>query len=254
MTARNAHWIWLGSPPPDPLFANIARFRSLDTAHAYACHLWLDRPWAPPLERSLTGLAIQQLSTLFENSSQPVGQALSRAQAAIRRESEGAGRNYAAASDIARYVVLFAEGGLYMDADMVVKDIWPLNPLYTVAQSSDRLFVPFQNRFGLRRIYNGVLISRAGHPFLLKAMEQILAAYEQLPSFKSKRHFDPDGRLRLEGTRQHTGIEMLHDLNQRRGRRELVEFSAASSFEIFEASGYSYTVKPAFQRRDSAPS
>ena len=121
----------------------------------------------------------------------------------------GAGTNFASASDVLRYRVLYSQGGLYMDMDDSILRPGERTPLGQPAEhidnvpleTSDRgliLSVPLSNEtLDMNIQYNNSMIgSHPGNPTLNAISDKLLERFEAHPDFYDSR---PDALQDLEG-------------------------------------------------------
>jgi insecticidal toxin complex protein TccC len=156
-TPLEAHYIWEGTNIPNSVFRNILYFK--ETNPDYVVNIWTSRP--STVQRSLMSsmecqndaigrhlsskevlqknINVRHPSELFSSPSNTY-QKNSKLESIFLREISGPFKNYAAASDVLRLLILHAYGGLYMDADVAVKGkIDPINTnAGTVIHSDDR--------------------------------------------------------------------------------------------------------------------
>ncbi|MBD8613645.1 mannosyltransferase [Pseudomonas putida] len=145
----------------------------------------------------------------------------------------GAGSNFASASDVLRYRVLYSKGGLYMDLDDSILPPAHRTPLGqpSVAidtvplQTSNRgliLSVPMSNEtLGMNIQYgNSMIGSHPGNPTLNAISDTLRERFEAQPDFYDSRpdaHHDPEGFQRYAIALNHiSGPGALTDtINQR---------------------------------------
>lgn len=256
MPSRDAHWIWMGSPPPAHLLGNISRFRAQDTHHVFDCHLWLDRAWAPPPDVSGRSLHVHRVESIFDLA--PDFPALARLRGPFERERRGAFRALAGASDIARCALLYARGGLYMDADVRLTSMPDLDYHCTVAIARRQLLIA---AVAPGFVTNTILAAAPRHKLLEHACRDILSRYEKpspdLPSPDLGKRLYSDGsdngEARAQALLAYAGTGALIDARRKHRLAAMHELPVPLCFEPLDVSGHSYRHRPALMRRDSAP-
>ncbi|EJM43093.1 RHS repeat-associated core domain protein containing protein, partial [Pseudomonas sp. GM33] len=159
---KNAHWIWMGDPLPKDFSRNINKFSHINPD--YTPTLWISRKtWSEKHQAALENLAGR---IIVKNIDEAFDSADIRLISAFERERSGSLHNYAAASDIARVVIVHREGGVYMDTDVTSKFGMPLGQLtaYQGIMKSPRT--------------NAVIAADKGNNYLKSAMEKIKSAYD----------------------------------------------------------------------------
>lgn len=258
MRSRTVHWIWIGSPPPARLILNLSRFRELDRAGNFRYVVWCDRPWPRPVALHAEGLEICQISDLFTRlQGLPL---VGQLHAALRREANGPLRNYAAASDILRYVVMWIYGGIYLDADVQLTNMDNLLRLLVQAERSNLILMPSRVSSRGRGYINGAILCRRQHPFWRQVFTTIADRYRLDLSYGAKRAFDDEqdkdlkpGELRMKRTMQFSGIDALWDADGRRSPGTIVTFNESECFAPIDATGRAFRLPPPYLRRASMP-
>ncbi len=237
----------MGGPPPESLFNNLSRFRSLDSEKAFTYHIWLDQNYVLPPSCLEEGVYIHQIVSAFRNVS-PF-KLLPNLEGIFLRERFGAFNNLAAASDIARYVILYTEGGIYMDADAEVHDVRVLHQFYRQALASNVVYVTTANN----RLYQGVILSEKYHHFWHQVFRGIISKYHQPYSYGAKRHFSAarDGQQRVTDTVMTSGIGAMLGAQAPRLPASLAHFDQHKCFKPIDASASNYRHRPAFLRHNS---
>ncbi|WP_349969701.1 RHS repeat-associated core domain-containing protein [Pseudomonas caspiana] len=130
----NAHYFWEGSNIPHEHLQNILMFKHLNAE--YNINVWTSKPpqilntlsamqeSMHPAQRELSqahgeSLSIRDTSGLFDTLAREYSPAR-KLESLFARELSGPYKNYAAASDILELAATYAEGGIYMDADVAV--------------------------------------------------------------------------------------------------------------------------------------
>lgn len=258
MTIRKIHFVWEGDAIPEKYAANIlallavaepdvvvtvwttrpmsiaatltAMQDGLGTSAYSAAHHYLVHAFAKYLKIGDTRSVYAQLVAYLPEPGLAV-----RVAAMFEREISGPYRNYAAASDWTRIVVLLVEGGTYADVDVIVNvpSLFLLEP----EQPDFLLWDPKRNG----GMPNGLLAARQGSPHAKRLLQNMLAAVAALdtqaaakpghlcpPSWGSKRsnligpfgdarrsvhalsEYNPLGRL--QGTMRTSGPLVLFNL------------------------------------------
>lgn len=145
------HQIWIGRLPVPP---GVAAWRDHAARQGYGHKLWQ--------EAELAGLGL---------ADQPVFAAMLQA------------GDYPGAVDVARYAILAAEGGIYLDCDWYparqdigFHDLMPLQGLTALAEDVPRL-----TGLGGLLLYNSFIACPPGHPALLRLQAQLPRALDLLP-------------------------------------------------------------------------
>ncbi|WP_160386501.1 RHS repeat-associated core domain-containing protein [Pseudomonas sp. PB101] len=241
---KNAHWVWIGEPIPKDFSRNINKFSHINAD--YTPTLWISKKtWSEKHRAALENLASR---VIVKNIDEAFESADIRLTSAFERERSGSLHNYAAASDIARVVILYQQGGVYMDTDVISKFGMPLQQL-TAHQ-------------GIMRTSrgNGIIAADKGNKHLNSAMKKMISAYEKNNDdmWKNKRTYispmdrglgdsAPKTSFRLRSTMQATGPDMWAEVLRNVIGHELPPVY----FEPINASAVSYTKKPSDLRRDS---
>ncbi|CAM5471064.1 hypothetical protein SCALM49S_05950 [Streptomyces californicus] len=108
---KEVHFVWLGGDLPSAAFENITRWAAAARAGRWTVNLWTDSRTSLSLS---TRLAIRTTPGLFRQELAPV---IDPRLAAVFDDASEAGA-YPLASDLARYSVLQARGGVYADVDL----------------------------------------------------------------------------------------------------------------------------------------
>jgi hypothetical protein len=219
----------LGNELIDTLAANAAKLRN--SPYQYRLFLSKANPvaFAQNLEKlgaNVPGLQVLPLEEqpFFEAFTQ--SEYFDQYQAAIAGNG-GVATNYASASDVLRYPMLHAEGGLYMDVDdqLLSKALTVDGPhdsaaidTLELATSDDGLLLhpPLQNeKLGMNSLYNTSMIgSHPGNPTLRAISEEMHARYRLNTDFYHARPTvadDPEGFYRYASRlSQLTGPAMLN--------------------------------------------
>lgn len=106
---KTLHFIWLGSPVPEPYRANIAAIAALN--RDYQVCVWVDDQ-SQASAQACQGCRVRRVDPVLQDAPEEA-----RAIYRLAVSKAGYRPNYAAASDILRMLVLFAEGGVYLDTD-----------------------------------------------------------------------------------------------------------------------------------------
>ena len=201
------HLIWLGPRPFPP--KSVENLRSWVAYHPeWKIKLWTDREREPPCEGielvDVDSFPLRHLKRCFQESN-----------------------NYAEQSDILRYEILFAEGGIYLD-----HDTYCMASFDSLIRGYDFfccLEAPHEPFVGANvTCWNGLIGSRPGHPTLKKVIDLIAERWEAIGrKFRGK-----DPYSQVEVVMQRTYIALTHALEgtlDRPGNTDVV-FPAAYFF------------------------
>lgn len=240
---RIIHRIWIGSAPTELQLMNLldARQHIQDNVELW---LWTNRSATP---RSLNkNIVIRNIDSLWAectNSPFPLVQL----RAAFERESHGAFHNFASASDIARLLILYRYGGIYLDMDVFFKD-----DLFDLFGDFDDLGPCLGILASAGGLGNGVLAAMPRALSLEKCLAEIAKLYTTESSGQMawgiKRGF---GGMRMFITTAMSGPKMIREKLEPEGLLQHIHESLY--FKWIDASGRSYTTPPIFLRRDSQP-
>ncbi|MGV3347063.1 RHS repeat-associated core domain-containing protein, partial [Bordetella sp. LUAb4] len=210
---KTIHYVWVGEEISEDNLSNIllAAHRNPD----YDVKIWTDRPMAisapltamlenaeNPLNRYIAGreqgsfgepnsrISVEDISSVFEglrasmpsNSKNAEGQPRpgvgAQAESLFHREKNGAYKNLAAASDIARMAIMFEKGGIYFDVDIISE-----KPLGTLLTSSGFTYSHWEERDNDGKIWrcvnNNILASIKGSALAEAAMIKIVENYAE---------------------------------------------------------------------------
>ena len=218
--------IWVGDKViSQPLLENVGRNAALLRESDYAYRIYLSTASPEVYARNVELLAQHAPSMqVLPLESQPLYAEFKQSRyyrqykAAIDGNG-GVGTNFASASDVLRYRVLYSEGGLYMDMDDSILRPGQRTPLGQPAESIDAvplqtsnrgliLSVPMSNEtLGMNIQYgNSMIGSHAGNPTLNAISDTMLERFEAQPDFYDSR---PDPRQDLEGFHRYA-IDLNH--------------------------------------------
>lgn len=207
--------LWVGDAIlPDNLLLNLARNRRVLAQADYRYQLFLSRSNANAFQRNrelLSSYAVQLQVLVLED--QPWFRQFegSPTYPFYTQALTGPGRNYASAADILRYVMLYDQGGVYMDLDDQLMQAGQamvhsqggmsehadaLVSIALRARADDLLlFAPLNHEgLGMHAAYNTSLIgSHPGNPVLQAVSERILQRLEQRPDFYQSRPSPTEG-------------------------------------------------------------
>ncbi|MFK0314327.1 dermonecrotic toxin domain-containing protein [Pseudomonas sp. NPDC090233] len=234
--------IWVGDKVMGtPLLENIGRNAALVDGTPWTLRLYLSNASAEAYQQNLRLLSqhapsLQVLTLedqpLFESFRQTPGHA--QYQAAIDGNG-GMARNYASASDVLRYHLLYHEGGLYMDLDdhLLTPGEFPQGERAGLAGrviadlrlpcSADGLLLPYpvsNETLGMNGLFNNSIIgSQAGNPTLLAISAEMNERWLAEPDFylsKPSQLEDPEAFGRYAKTLSRlTGPQLLSDMIDR---------------------------------------
>ncbi|MGW4251918.1 glycosyltransferase [Streptomyces californicus] len=108
---KEVHFVWLGGDLPSDALANVTRWAGAVSPHGWKVNLWTDSRTKLSIS---TWLTLKATPGLFQQKLAPV------IDARLAEPFEAASRAgaYPLASDLARYSVLQARGGVYADVDL----------------------------------------------------------------------------------------------------------------------------------------
>jgi len=227
--------IWVGDKViSQPLLENVGRNAALLRESDYAYRVYLSTASPEIYARNVELLAQYAPSMqVLPLESQPLYAEFKQSryyrqyQAAIEGNG-GAGTNFASASDVLRYRMLYSDGGLYMDLDDSILQPGQRTPLGQPAESIDAvplhmsnrgliLSVPMSNEtLGMNIQYgNSMIGSHSGNPTLNAISDTLLERFEAQPDFYQSRPdalHDPEGFQRYAITLNHiSGPGALND-------------------------------------------
>jgi hypothetical protein len=159
------HWIWLG-PKPFPALSK-KKILSWQALHpGWEMKFWTDSPQKKP---PVPGMKICPISDLPDS---PISHLVSKA------------GNYGEQSDLIRYIILWAEGGIYVDHD--VSAILPFDVLNRQYDFYAYLETPFDLPLNISehniRVNNGLVGVKPGHPVIEQVMKNILEVWDEIQS------------------------------------------------------------------------
>lgn len=181
---RNIHYLWLGHAlPSDELIANMIANAAKLTGYTSVLHIDLD-----------TEALMQELTERFAKVShfevkplagQPFFKALNTGESAAQYAAcrSGIACNYAAASDVLRYPLLDAYGGIYMDVDNTFVNT--VSDLELAAGPSDLLLddAVVHDDIAYRGYNSHVLGSHPDNPVLKAIIRSMQERYRARPEF-----------------------------------------------------------------------
>jgi len=226
------HFAWEGKNISTEALSNMLFIKHMDPE--YTVNVWTSRPMAiystldkmlhsesSAYERYLAHnfgneINIKSTDDLYANisKSSPHG---ARLESMYNREKSGAYRNYAAASDITRAALMFEEGGVYMDADVVAAGGMDTLSEAIRSSSHDGFLYP-KSKSG---VSNAVLASSRHSGKAAEFISAIVTNTDGLDSLRpqaswtTKRSFQHEDAFigRLKGTMMTTGPSVLAGLN-----------------------------------------
>jgi len=175
MYPQKAHYIWIGDNPlPQYAISNIIHFKSKNPH--YTVYLWTTNP------HKLTNDIINSgYSTLFTKliNCRALPKMPGYVQSAVDREmSDSRYRNYAAASDILRLIILEKFGGIYMDVDVMVSgSLGPLQPQRTSSTGTSDILIHREEINNAYRLSNAVIVSQPHTNTLKKMINYAISPY-----------------------------------------------------------------------------
>lgn len=242
---RIIHRIWIGSP------LTLEQISCLADAHRHIPHdvqlwLWTTRPSMSGL--NCKNIIVRNLNTLWPqlvNTPLPLAHLHS---AFAREASGGTFHNYAAVSDIARLLILYLYGGIYLDMDVLFSQ-HAADLFHSLTHIGQRLGLL---HFHLGSYGNGVLASMPRTDAVAMCLNKISELYtsgaSSLLSWDTKRHYS-DIRMRL--TMIMSGPLLIIRTLEEIGL--LLPINETQFFQPIDTSGVSYKKYPGRQRRDSCP-
>ena len=243
---RIIHRIWIGSAPNDQQIATLLDAR-LHIQGRVELWLWTTRSNRPRLPFTIDkNIVLRDLDTLWTESSIP-SVPLAYLHSAFERERYGYYHNYAAASDIARLLILYRHGGVYLDMDVSFREgaFDLFGDLRNIGQRLGML-----GRHG-HELMNAVLAAMPRAKAPEKCLASIACSYKQNPySWDDKRGFLAPQFFRVGMTLGMTGPGMIHKILIQEG---MLQGIPHHYFEQPDASGTSFTTRPKIKRRDSLP-
>jgi Glycosyltransferase sugar-binding region containing DXD motif len=245
------HRIWLGSIPTYDQLLNLVSARQ-NIERGAELRLWASRSIVSKLLKDSRivrngNIVVCDIDHIWKNNFNGT-LPLIHLQSAFERENRGYLHNYAAASDIARLLILYIYGGVYLDMDIEFKD------------SVRSLFVDLDGigqRLGVlitkRGEGNGVLASMPRIAALSKCLNSIAQLYNatenHYASWYAKRVF---GDWRMLLTMEMTGPRRItFDLEP--DYKLLFPIKNTDYFKKINATGESFCTPPKIQRHDSQP-
>lgn len=202
----NIHFIWMGGKLPAPYLNNIKECAAKalsDTQRGvnFKLNLWTDKPihyWKTACtEDSMIyskKFEIRDLNDLEQEIQENYPESAKKIVSYVRRELIGF-KNYAAASDILRYVILEKEGGYYFDTDILFSHIytspitayWKGEKMWTKEREITTFFNIDKMKYGMklmgnRRYFNtnGVIAAEAKHKVLKDTINEVALNYNRL--------------------------------------------------------------------------
>ena len=243
---RIIHRIWIGSVLSQKQIIDLLDARQHIKGHV---ELWL---WTShPIQLNFPGnifnnIVIKDINSLFLGGL-PSGVKYAYVHAAFERERHGTYHNYAAASDIARLLILYRYGGVYFDMDVTFKDS-VFDFFSDLVNIGQRLGV-LTNSAGLG-IGNGVLASMPQTTAMKRCIYKVADLYHEGPaaglSWSRKRDFS---RLRFSLTMSMSGPDLIID--ELYDRKLLVPIYETRYFRRIDSSGNSFMKAPTLMRRSS---
>jgi hypothetical protein len=172
------HFIWMGKDLPKKYIRNIAFWAARN--RDYSVNIWTDKPMT--ITRAMTTHDdIRQFPHRVRLFSELAG--VSKAhRSIIAREMNGPYNNLAAASDVLRLLILYTEGGVYLDTDVECATgggIGALNLLPSLGQlRSHHGFLVVAGNPGNHTVpQNAVMASVAGNAYVRRILRKIRKNY-----------------------------------------------------------------------------
>jgi len=247
MLPRIIHRIWIGSMPTEEQLQILSEARKYVRGGA-ELWLWTTSSVASRFQRDnllMKNVVIRNVNSIWCH---PFSKRLPVAQlhSIFERESRGAFNNNAAASDIARLMILYCYGGIYLDMDVLFKtsDFRLFSDLTDIGDCLGMLKL----RGGMG---NGVLASKPQSKPVKMCLEKIKERYCSGASGKlswdTKRDYSC---LRMRLTIMMSGPQVICDTLRTDQLYPIIE---SNYFAPIDTSGLSYTRRPRVMRRDSVP-
>lgn len=242
---RIIHRIWIGSPLTGEQISCLADAHE-QMPHDVQLWLWGTRSSMPSLHcKNIIIRDLNDLWTQFANTPIP----LTRLHSVFAREASGGTfHNYAAVSDIARLLILYLYGGIYLDMDVAFKrpaaDLF--HSLTHIGQQLAAL------KFHLGFYGNSVLASMPNTEAVSKCLIKIAELYtsdeSSFHAWVTKRHYSD---IRICLTMIMTGPLLI--IRTLEGSNLLLPIDETEFFHPIDTSSVSYNTYPGRQRRDSCP-
>lgn len=253
MLPRIIHRIWIGSALSEDQLSNLLETRNHIIKGNVELWIWTTHSVKLKLsDHIFNNLVIKNITDIYSSLNHVLfgDFPLCHLSSALERERHGCYYNYAAASDIARLLILYRYGGIYLDMDVEFIDTLRF----------DIFFDLYMNDLGFRLgvlsnsdlMGNAVLASMPYSTAVRRCLKKIANLYFEGPtaacSWNIKRGF---GDLRLVLTLDMSGPGLISDLLDSSGM--LLFIPMESYFKEVDGSGTSYMTKPKFIRHNSLP-
>ena len=193
------HLIWVGGELPQGYLRSLCHYHELAWRSGFDIYLWLDREidLLKAIDRqekavALPHLRLSTISSLFSEAKKRVVQhkTLYRVEMIAAREGIGF-HNHAARADIYRYLILFIEGGIYIDIDIGFKfdkeaPKFDANELITThgikLKSSIFPLKYIDGKYTMEKvsINNDIMASIPGHFIMQDVLDRMLEKYHHL--------------------------------------------------------------------------
>lgn len=170
------HFIWIGEPLPEEYLQNILGFMRHNPEHEVKfwtdnIHTFRKKDLSYAQESSLKRLCVESVESIIDNAPKAL-------QKIIVQESVGLYRNFAAASDIIRLLILSKFGGTYLDTDLICLGAIPEQ------LNKHGFMVSFIN--GL--VINCIISASANNFIIHKALDRIKDKYDEVEE-KDREYF-----------------------------------------------------------------
>lgn len=182
---RKIHYIWVGDQPlEEARMENLIRNANRSPDFQSVLHVDVDsQETLNRIRASVKSRAPSLAVSNLQDENFFAAFLRGRHQALYREARGGAGKNYAAASDILRYPLIDAYGGIYMDSDDVLTA--SINGVHLEAAHGDLLLgkavaVP---SLDFRGYGNSLFASHAGNPVLARLSEELALRNQAQPGF-----------------------------------------------------------------------
>ena len=159
-------------------------------------------------------------------------------------EASGPFKNYAAASDIARMVVLYIFGGVYFDVDITIKQAKDIDILHRDKnkQPTECKKLSIQKYDGLGSFsrvprYNSILTSPPKDQYIQKFFKHVGQSYKSIHAAQKKRKVS-----RIEQTMHFTGPYVFREIDNQLAK----ECENGLNKTIYECYNLHYVSKPNF--------
>ena len=225
------HFIWVGGPIYEEYWLTITKMATIARANGYQLYVWVDNsrnlrslktyasrlkvnlPYNPRIiihndtyDHYVNKIRSVKIKSIYDLQNQ--AEQFKYFPSTFSREfwknvqEEMIGlKNYAAASDLFRYLILFIYGGIYFDTDeRIVSSIFEMPKIGTIT-----LPYGFKNV----RNTNSILLSIKRHPVLWFALMNSLKLYREISRRGKGAKRKPSGKMRIALTLEFTGPDLI---------------------------------------------